>query len=97
MKVFRRVFFIVVVTAILAVAISDRPVEARQAAMTKATMLQLMNDLLNAGFFPQVELKDGAYFVTVSTDVGTAATAGQVNTFATNRGVTAKVLAVRFE
>lgn len=65
--------------------------------MSKATAKLLIADLIEAGHAPQIREQGGVYFVTVDTTADRAATAAQVSAFATNRGVTAKVLAVQFE
>lgn len=84
--------------ASIAVADAAVPPAPAEAGMPKATMILLMGDLLQAGLKPQVEQNpDGTYYVTVATSVLDAPTAAQVNTFATNRGLTARVLSARIE
>lgn len=68
-----------------------------QSGMSKATAKLLVSDLIEAGLAPQIRVDNGSYIVTVSTDAAFASTAAQVNTFATNRGVSAKVLSVQFQ
>lgn len=67
-----------------------------QGGMSKATAKLLIADLIDAGFSPQIAERNGAFVITVATD-SDAVTALQVHNFATNRGVTARVLRVRFE
>lgn len=69
-----------------------------QTGMSAATAKLMVTDLIDAGFTPSIrKLTNGNYVVTVETDRGNAGTAQQVQTFATNRGVTARVLSVQFE
>lgn len=72
------------------------PISA-QGGMTKATAKLLVSDLIEAGMAPTIEQVGSVFVVTVAASPATAATASQVNTFATNRSVTARVLLVRFE
>jgi len=73
------------------------PVVHAQGGMTKATAKLLVSDLIEAGLAPTIRETNGVFTVTVRAQITQAGTAAQVQTFATNRGVTAKVLAVQFE
>jgi len=68
-----------------------------QTGMNKATAKLLVTDLIEAGFAPQIREENGNFFVTVATEPAQAGPAAQVNAFATNRGVTARVLVVQFQ
>lgn len=91
----RVVLAAVLLAATVVVATQAR---AQTGGMTKATAKLLVSDLIEAGLSPRItQQADDTYIVTVTAPAEQAATAAQVNTFATNRGVVAKVLAVRFQ
>jgi hypothetical protein len=94
-----RILFIMVIAFVVVLSLPrvDGSASAAQGGMSKATAKMLITDLIEAGFAPQIREQGGVYFVVVSTTAATAGTASQVNTFATNRGVAAKVLTVQFE
>ena len=87
--------FIALVTAVA--LLTSTPAQA-QSGMSLATAKQLMADLLDAGYEPSIRKRvfGSGYVVSVSTGAG-GPTAQQVQNFATNRGVTARVFAVEFE
>lgn len=87
----------ILICALIITATTGAPPATAQAGMSKATAKLLVSDLIEAGFAPQIREQGGAYFIVVLTDASAAGTAAQVNTFATNRGVTARVLSVQFE
>lgn len=91
----RNLFLLWLLVMIVASALYS-PASA-QGGMSKATAKLLVTDLIEAGFSPTIHLEGGLYFVTVIAEPSQAGTASQVNNFATNRGVTARVLSVRFE
>jgi len=68
-----------------------------QTGMNKATAKLLVGDLIEAGFAPQIRESNGVFVITVAAEPAQAGTAAQVNAFATNRGVAARVLVVQFE
>lgn len=79
------------------IMLSSSPAPA-QSGMNQTTMKLLVGDLLDQHLSPQInEVTPNVYTVSVSTSPANAATAAQVNTFATNRGVTARVTAVLFQ
>jgi len=88
----------VVIAVLLLLFAAPSQIATAQGGMSKATAKLLVADLIDAGLTPSIgQAPGGAYVITVSAKVESAATAAQVNTFATNRSVTAKVLTVRFE
>lgn len=74
-------------------------VQARQSGMNAATAKLLFGDLLDFGCEPALRRAPSGTGFIVSVNMGAGGcnpTAGQVNTFATNRSVTAIVFAVEF-
>jgi len=93
----KTVIAIVFVVLLVGTFIRFSPPVNAQGGMSKATAKLLVTDLIEAGFTPTIHAEGGVYLITVQSEPASAGTAAQVNTFATNRGVTARVLAVRFE
>lgn len=92
--------FFVVATACLCFMLAGYGINQNaqaQGGMNKATAKLLVSDLIEAGFSPQIRETGGVFFITVHAEPGQAGTAAQVQTFATNRGVTARVIGVQFE
>lgn len=93
----KKILFLVAAAAACAV-LAGAPAQARQTGMTTATMKLLVGDLTDAGYTPRIsKLPSGNWIVQVETDRANAATAAQVNSFATARSVGTRVLQVQFE
>ena len=93
----KTVIAIVFVVLLVGTFIRFSPPVNAQGGMNKATAKLLVSDLIEAGLSPTIHVDGGVYIITVNAEPSQAGTAAQVNTFATNRGVTTRVLAVRFE
>lgn len=93
MRRYLLVFFALLVVGLF---VAHAPAAA-QTGMTKATAVLLVTDLIQAGFEPLIREEGGKYVIIVSTTPDQAGTAAQVQTFANNRSVVARVLTVQFE